>query len=66
MKRETYKIPVVWQVSGIIEIEAAGLTEALLVAEDAPLPKDGEYIEGSFEIDHDGLEFHNSKKLLNK
>lgn len=52
---KTYKIGVVWQVYGYVEVEADSLTEAVLIAEDAPLPDNGEYIEGSFEVDHDGL-----------
>jgi len=52
---KTYKIGVVWQVYGYVEVEADSLTEAVLIAEDAPLPDNGEYIQGSFEVDHDGF-----------
>jgi hypothetical protein len=48
---KTYKIPVVWQMYGYVEVEADSMVEATLVAMDAPLPDDGSYIEGSFEVD---------------
>jgi len=50
----TYKVPVVWQMYGYVEVEADSLAEAIHEAEDAPLPDNGEYIEGSFEVDAEG------------
>ena len=49
----TYKVPCTWVVSGTLEIEAETFCEAVLKAEDAPLPAESEYIEGSFAIDLD-------------
>ena len=48
---KTYKIPCSWVMSGTVEIEAETVGEAILKAEDAPLPTESEYIEGSFAID---------------
>ena len=48
---KTYKIPVVWQMYGYVEVEADSMSEATLVAMDAPLPDNGDYVEGSFEVD---------------
>jgi len=48
---KTYRVPVVWHMHGYVEVEAECLAEATQVAMDAPLPEDGSYIEGSFEID---------------
>jgi len=48
-----YKIPVVWSMIGQHEIEADSLQEAIELAEDLPLPKDGDYLEGSFEVDQE-------------
>ena len=48
---KTYKIPCSWVMSGTIEVEADTVGEAILKAEDAPLPTESEYIEGSFVID---------------
>jgi len=48
---KTYKIPVVWQMYGYVEVEAESMVEAINLAYDAPLPDDGSYIEGSFEVD---------------
>ena len=53
---KTYKIGVVWQMYGTVEVEANNLEEAIhiLHSTDVPLPDNGEYIEGSFEIDSEG------------
>ena len=51
---KTYKIGVVWQMYGHVEVEANSLAEAINEAQDAPLPDNGEYIEGSFEVDVEG------------
>ena len=48
---KTYKIPCSWVMSGTIEVEADTVGEAILKAEDAPLPTESEYIEESFVID---------------
>ena len=39
--------------SGTLEIEAETFGEAVLKAEQAPLPAESEYIEGSFAVDLD-------------
>ena len=51
-----YKIGVVWQMYGTVEVEANNLEEAIhiLHSTDVPLPDNGEYIDGSFEIDSEG------------
>jgi hypothetical protein len=51
---KTYKIPVVWQMHGYVEVEADSMSEAINKSYDAPLPEDGSYIEGSFEVDEAG------------
>ena len=53
---KTYKIGVVWQMYGTVEVEANNLEQAIhiLHSTDVPLPDNGEYIEGSFEIDSEG------------
>ena len=53
---KTYKIGVVWQMYGYVEVEANSLVEAIHIvhSRDMPLPMDGEYIEGSFEVDVEG------------
>ena len=48
---KTYKIPCSWVMSGTVEIEADTVGEAVLIAENAPLPTESEYIEGSFAVD---------------
>lgn len=53
---KTYKIGVVWQMYGTVEVEANNLEEAIHIVHstDVPLPDNGEYIEGSFEVDVEG------------
>jgi hypothetical protein len=52
---KTYKIGVVWQMYGSVEVEANSLEEAVKKVDDGvPLPENGEYIEGSFEVDVEG------------
>lgn len=48
-----YKIPVTWKVAADLYIEARSLEEAFGKAEDASLPSDGEYVEGSYEVEYD-------------
>ena len=50
--KKTYTIPCVWTVTAHVEVEAENLSEALIEAENAPLPADATYLEGSFEVDH--------------
>ena len=53
-----YKIPCVWQSFGLVEVDADNLDEAIKKAENAPLPE-SEYIEDSFEVDIEALEYYN-------
>jgi hypothetical protein len=67
---KTYSIPVYWSVAAKMEIEANNLEEALAIADEAPLPSDGDYIEGSFEINRQVIPFWNKltteeKKICN-
>jgi hypothetical protein len=48
---KTYKVPVVWQMYGYVEVEAESLSKAIDKAYDAPLPDNGDYVEGSFDVD---------------
>lgn len=50
---KTYKIPVSWSVMATMEIEADSLAEAIEKADDASLPTDPDYMEGSFEINRE-------------
>lgn len=50
---KTYKVPCTWVMSGTLEIEAETFGEAVSKAEQAPLPAESEYIEGSFTVDLD-------------
>jgi hypothetical protein len=52
---KTYKINVVWQMYGSVEVEANSLEEAVKEVDDGvSLPDNGEYIDGSFEVDVEG------------
>ena len=54
-----FKIPVIWQVAGVMEIEADSLDAAIAQTERNTLPDNGEYIDDSFEIDYEGIHYHN-------
>ena len=54
---KTYRVPVVWSMMGFVEVQAESLSEARHEALDAPLPEDGSYLEGSFEIDEGSFVF---------
>ena len=61
-----YKIPCVWQVWGIMKIKAKSLEEAINKAEnEEPLPEHPEYIDDSFEVDHEGILIHNPLEVKN-
>lgn len=53
---KTYKIPVVWQMHGYVTVDAVDVDDAIYEATEAPLPEDGSYIEGSFEVDVLGID----------
>ena len=51
---KTWKIPVCWQEMGVIEVKAPTLAKAIEIAKDEegviPLPDDGYYVDGSWEV----------------
>jgi hypothetical protein len=51
----TWKIPVTWEMMGFLYVSAPTLADAIDVAydESTPLPYNGDYIEGSFELADD-------------
>ena len=61
MAKKLYRIPVEWAVTGTLLVEAESLSEALLEAEDAPLPDPEDYIDGTFEINRQMISFVNKK-----
>lgn len=60
-RMKTYKIPVVFQMFGYVEMEADSIEDAVKKVEnghgDVPLPVDADYVEGSFEVDYGGVDF---------
>ena len=59
MAKKLYRIPVEWAVTGTLLVEAESLSEALLEAEDAPLPEATDYIEGTFEVNRQMIPYVN-------
>ena len=55
------KLPVTWEVCGIVEIEANSIEEAIDYfnenCDNIELPKDGEYVDGSFCLSDNTPEF---------
>lgn len=64
----TYKIPCIWRMYGMYHIKANSLQEALQLVDDAELPTDKDYLDGSFEIDKFMLPYYNrlSEEEINK
>ena len=61
---KTYTIPVQWSVSALMNIEADDIKQALVKAYDSPLPtlpNNGEYLDHSFEVLADELEYWNTE-----
>jgi hypothetical protein len=57
---KTYRIPCTWTVAGTIVVKANNLEEAIFEAENnAPLPTDNDYIEGSFEVNNQMIPYLN-------
>ena len=58
---KTYKVPVVYQMFGYVEMEADSIDNAVKKVhnniDSIPLPNDADYVEGSFEIDYEGVDF---------
>ena len=58
---KTYKVPVVYQMYGYVYVQAESMDEAVDKVQngngDMPLPDTADYVEGSFEVDHDGIVF---------
>ena len=54
-----YKVPVVWSMMGYVLVDAEGADEALIYAvehlDEFDLPRNGEYLEDSFEVDTEGV-----------
>lgn len=54
---KTWKIPVVWQSWGVMEIEAASFEEAVEKAlGDEPLPTDYTYVDDSCQVDNEQVD----------
>lgn len=49
-----WRIPATWQVCGFVTVEAATLSEAMVIARDddgvLPLPMQSDYVDGSWEL----------------
>ena len=58
---KTWKIPVVWQEMGTVKVEANTLAEAIEIARDddgvIPIPDNGSFLDGSWEVDCDDEDY---------
>lgn len=67
VKKQTYKIPVVYQMWGLVDVEATSLEEAVKYAknhiDELPLPKIASYIDESYEIDEEAIAIHNREHI---
>ena len=57
--KNTWRIPVSWEVCGVVVVSADTLSEAIEIAEDKegiiPLPE-GDYVDGSWRLTHENTE----------
>ncbi len=53
---KNYRIPVIWQMYGYEEVRANSLENAIKIVMNAYGLPNGEYLDGSFEIDMEGVE----------
>lgn len=64
----TYYIPVLWEMASTIKIEANSLEEAIQIARDdenkLPLPENGYYIDGSWEVNGNAEDIGDYQKLF--
>lgn len=63
------KVAVTWEMCGFVEIDAPTMEEAMAYfnenSDDIPLPDDGEYVDGSFELSSDEPEVLKALAALN-
>ena len=66
-------LPVVWQVSDTVTVEADSIEEAIgvfkKIADDIPLPSDPDYVDGSFSLwteDKETIELFNRDRTFTK
>lgn len=56
-----WEIPVVWTMMGTIKVEAETLAEAIEIARDErgeiPIPDNGEFLDGSWKVDCDDIDY---------
>ena len=56
-----FKIPVEWSMAAVVLVNAPTLEEAIKKAEDdGELPENGEYIDSSFQVNHECVNEFNS------
>jgi hypothetical protein len=50
---DVFELTVTWMMAGKIKVSASSVETACRIAQDRPLPKNGEYVDGSFEVDRE-------------
>jgi hypothetical protein len=55
-KKQTFRVPVSWEVCGEYFCEAESWDDAIEQAEQGDLPTNGSYVGASFEVNHDLIE----------
>lgn len=68
--KKKIKIPVTWEMCGVVEIEADSAEQALEIflrdQEHIPLPKDSSYVDGSFGLTDNSEDFVENYNVVNK
>ncbi len=64
-----WKVPVTWEVCGVVECVASSMEEAMEYAKDdegmLPLPDDSDYVDGSWRLSFDISDAETVRKLWN-
>ena len=65
--KKPYKIPCSWEVVAMAEVEAESLNEAISKVEDHdfPLPIDNYYVDSTFKVDHEMIEYNEEYEKTN-
>lgn len=59
-----YQIPIFWTMTSYVYVEAQDIDDAIEIAENAPLPTNGEYLDDSFEVNQEDIQIYLNKDEL--
>lgn len=63
MKNRKFNIPVTCEANGIVKVKAKSLEQTLILAKQADLPDDWDFVDGTFEVDLASVDYYNENGL---